>query len=118
MNRFVFKSTQYAMKTKLVHDVKNMTFRHEIINTKGNFVIKIQYKVIDGLFVLYHTEVPIEHRGHQLGYLIYQEVIDYLVQHNIKTALYCPFLIKCLKIYPNEKMNIIKKLPPINKLSF
>jgi hypothetical protein len=38
----------------------------------GNFVIKIQYKVIDGLFVLYHTEVPVEHRGHQLGYLIYQ----------------------------------------------
>lgn len=38
----------------------------------GNFVIKIQYKIIDGLFVLYHTEVPKEHRGHQLGHLIYQ----------------------------------------------
>lgn len=106
------------MKTKLVHDVKNKTFKHEILNANGNFIIKIQYKIIDGLFVLYHTEVPKEHRGHQLGHLIYQEVIDYLVQNDIKTALYCPFLIKCLKIYPNEKINIIRKLPSIDKLKF
>ncbi|KAL4112276.1 hypothetical protein QTP88_016094 [Uroleucon formosanum] len=118
MNRFVFKSTQYAMKTKLLHDVKNATFKHEILHAKGNFVIKIQYKIIDGLFVLYHTEVPVEHRGHQLGFLIFQEVIDYLIKHNIQTALYCPFLIKSLKLYPNGKMNIIKKLPTIDKLSF
>jgi len=45
----------------------------------GNFVIKIQYKKIDGLFVLYHTEVPVEHRGHQLGFLIFQVCINYVL---------------------------------------
>jgi len=39
MNRFVFKSTQYAMKTKLVHDVKNKTFKHEILNAKGKVLL-------------------------------------------------------------------------------
>lgn len=36
----------------------------------GNFVIKIEYKKIGNLFVLYHTEVPVEHQGHGLGYFI------------------------------------------------
>lgn len=38
MNRFVFKSTQYAMKTKLLHDVKNKTFKHEIVHAKGKVI--------------------------------------------------------------------------------
>jgi len=50
-----------------------------IFHFTGNFIIKIQYKIIDGLFVLYHTEVPVEHRGHQLGFLIFQVCIDYVL---------------------------------------
>jgi len=38
MNRFVFKSTQYAMKNKLLHDVKNTTFKHEILHAKGKVI--------------------------------------------------------------------------------
>jgi len=38
MTRFVFKSTQYVMKTKLLHDAKNTTFKHEIVHAKGNVI--------------------------------------------------------------------------------
>lgn len=51
----------------------------------GDFIIKIQYKKIDDLFVLYHSEVPIEHKGHNLGHFIAKVCISlvYLLFTNV-----------------------------------
>lgn len=64
----------------------------------GTFVIKIQYKIIDGLFVLYNTEAPLEHRGHHLGYLIAQVCINCIVTSKglIFIILFCFKLISSL----------------------
>ncbi|XP_025413028.1 uncharacterized protein LOC112685388 [Sipha flava] len=111
MSRFVLKNINYVIKNGLIHDVKNKTFNQEIVNAQDNFIIKIEYKTFDDIYVLYHTEVPVRHRGHDLGSLIAQEVFDYLIQNNTKTNLHCPFLLKFKKKYPNEKLNIVPVLP-------
>lgn len=42
----------------------------------GNFIIKIEYKKIDDIFVLHHTEVPTEHRGQDFGFFIAHVCIE------------------------------------------
>lgn len=47
MNRFFTKNIHYALKSELVHDIKNKIFFHEVINVKGKakYILNLYYVI-------------------------------------------------------------------------
>jgi uncharacterized protein len=53
----------------------------------------IEYKIQNGIFILYHTETPDQHQGQGLAGKLSKLVFDYLIENKIKFYPTCSYLV-------------------------
>ncbi len=60
---------------------------------KENEVVSfVSYLERDGRFILYHSEVPVEHRGKGIGRKMVEKTFEYLEENGIVASSSCSFI--------------------------
>lgn len=82
----------------LTHKVSNNRFEWK----ENGAISFISYKKDNDVFVLYHSEVPVAHRGKGIGKKMVLATYNYLLSKEAKILPTCPFI-----KYTAERNNLI-----------
>lgn len=93
------------MKIKIKHDEAH----HRFISKIDGRIAKLDYKVVSAGKILdyYHTFVPIELRGHNLGQEIALFALNYAKENHLQIIPHCPFVKRIIQMYPEYEELVV-----------
>jgi predicted GNAT family acetyltransferase len=80
--------------------------RFELQFDDGEFAF-VDYRWSDGVLVLMHTKVPVNHRGKDVAENIVKFSLEYAKDNNLKIKVYCRYIETFIKRHPEYE--ILKK---------
>jgi len=87
---------------EVIHDPKNNLFSISLSSEKPNIKAVLEYSLENGVYDLYHTEVPVDLRGRGIAKHLAKAALDHVVNEKAVAVLSCTYLQKYHKENPNQ----------------
>lgn len=87
---------------EVIHDQKKQEFYILLSSDSPSIKGILQYSLQDGVYDLYHTEVPVQLRGKGIAKHLAKAALDHVVREKAKAILSCTYLVKYHKENPDQ----------------
>jgi predicted GNAT family acetyltransferase len=87
----------------IIHNKQNMRFEIHV----DDQIAFLEYRLHDGNIAFMHTEVPALFAGKGAGSALAVYAFQYARENNLPVKVYCPFVAKFIKKYPEYQSQVI-----------